>query len=112
MIFIRKGEKNQSGGSRDREDSNSLKWKGQAFFLSQKMSGMADCCSSEDKNKNPFRVTSEPRELPQDKRASKTPVAGPNIFLKARPAIKRVVQCIGFRVPQGESLQNEMLDLR
>lgn len=62
MIFIHKGEKNKSGGRRDRENSNSLKWKGQALFLSQKMSSMADCCSSEDKDKNPFRVTSGPKQ--------------------------------------------------
>lgn len=79
------------------------------------MSSIADCCSSEDKNKtkNPLGSLWEPnKELPQDKRAPGAPAAGPNIFPEQEPANKRGVQCAGIRVPQGQSLLNEMLDLR
>lgn len=89
--------------------------KAKLFSLLQKMSSMADCCSSEDKNKtkHPLRSLEDPNKvLSPDKRAPRAPAAGPNVFLKARTSSQKGGTVRRSHSASGRNLPSEMLDPR
>lgn len=84
--YSQQGKEPKEGGSSDREDNISLKWKGKAVFLFPKDEQWDRLLFlwRQKQNKKHFRVTLGPKQRPPPgQKRSKGSCCGPGIFLRA-----------------------------